>query len=113
MMTCPGAGYGVCSDDGDVAGGRELSALAESMARGRVGEGKHGGNNGGSQRGRTESRSRLGKPWTARIDERCPTGAEVEDDPMAAMQGLRRNVAWWGGRGRHGGASGQVRVARG
>ena len=34
-MTRPGANYGVCSHDGDMAGGRELSAPAEEAARGR------------------------------------------------------------------------------
>ena len=96
-----------------MVGGLELSAPAKSMARGRVGEGKQRGNDEGSQKGRTESRSRPGKPWTARIDERRPTGAEVEDDPMAAMQGLRRSVARWGGRGHRGGASGLIGRARG
>ena len=54
-----------------------------------------------------------GATGARRIDERRSAGTEVEDDPMAAMQGLRRCVARWGGRGRHGGASGQVREARG
>ena len=75
--------------------------------------GKEEGKGGGAHREVDEQLSGLGATGVRRIDGRRPAGTEVKDDPMAAMQGLRRCVARWGGRGRRGGASGQVREARG
>ena len=64
--------------------------------------------------GRSMSRSVGSGPTGVRqIDERRLAGTEVEDDPMAAMQGLRRSVARWGGRRCRGVASGHVGEARG
>ena len=92
-MTRPGANYGVCSHDGDMAGGRELSAPTEEAARGR--ERARGGGEKAAELtvDRTEGSASSGKDWTALEPRRRSSDPRMKMTSMAMMQGTRRLVA--------------------
>ena len=111
-MVCSDACLHGRSHDGDMAGGEELSGAVETAAT----EAKRARELGeeeeeltaGSERGSASS----GRSWRRRIDRRrlgCP---RLKTRAKAMMQGLRRCVARWGGRGSRGGANGLVGGAR-
>ena len=90
---CSVGGCGGCGHGGERLGGGAVRSPAKSTARGRVGEGKQGGNDGGSQRGRTESKSRPGKHGRRRIEDEVAGGRRLKKSSKATLQGFRRGVA--------------------
>ena len=93
MMMRLGANYGVCSHDGDMAGGRELSAPAEEAARGREQARGGGKKAAGLTVDRTEGSTSSGKAWTALEPRRRSSDPRMKMRLMAIMQGTRRLVA--------------------
>ena len=98
--------------DGAMAGGGELSGAVETAAteakRAReLGE-KEEELTAESERGSASS----GRSWRRRIDRRWLGCPRLKTRAKAAMQGLRRCVARWGGRGSRGGADGLIGEAR-
>ena len=101
------------SHDGDMAGGEERSgskgAVATRRNRARELGGKEEELTAESKRGSASS----GTGWRRGAvagDLGCP---RLKTRAKAALQGFRRSVARWGGRGSRGGADGLVGGARG
>ena len=107
VVSLHGCGHG-CA----MAGGEKLSAAVENGARGRAQarekRGKEEELTAESERGSTSS----GRSWRRRIDRRWLGCPRLKTRAKAAMQGLRRCVARWGGRGSRGRANGLVGGAR-
>ena len=93
MKMRPGAHYIICSHDGNMAGGRELSAPAEEAARGR--ERARGGGEKAAELtvDRTEGSMSSGKAWTVLEPRRRSSDPRMKMTSMAMMQGTRRLVA--------------------
>ena len=72
-----------------------------------------GGERRGAHSGEGEQLGVAGDALRPQIDRRGPSDPEVEDGALAAMQGFRRAVDRWGGRGGRGGAPGRIGEARG
>ena len=64
-----------------------------------------GGERRGAHSGEGEQLGVAGDALRPQIDRRGPSDPDVEDGALAAMQGFRRDVDRWGGRGGRGGAS--------
>ena len=75
--------------------------------------GRRGGNGGVAHRGCSGRRSGLGDALETANRRRRWSEPEEGNGDVAAMQGFRRGLAWWGGRGSRGGASELLGGARG
>ena len=101
------------SHDGDMASGKELSGAVETAATEAKRARELGERKRSSQRSRRGGQRARGGPGGGKFDRRWLGCPRLKTRAKAAMQGLRRCVAQWGGRGSRGGADGLVEGARG
>ena len=74
---------------------------------------ERGGNSGGAHRGCDGGLGELGEASATANLRRRSSGTGMRETAWAAMQGFRRAVDRWGGRGGRGGAPGHISEARG
>ena len=98
-IVCSVGRYGDRGHDGDIAGGVELSAKVGLGPRDRTRPGEKGETTRGLTAELQGWLAGSGTRWRRRIRRRRRSEPEEGNGDVAAMQGFRGAVEWWGGRG--------------